>query len=77
MLRQPELTGRLLIVTLSDRGRHLVLDASGEAAGVLAGQTVAEALSQCSGAVTLPADPIYLSEINDTCWLGSAMQFLK
>ena len=70
LLRQPELTGRLLIVTLSDRGRHLVLDASGEAAGVLAGQTVAEALSQCSGAVTLPADPIYLSEINDTLLAG-------
>ena len=65
LIRQPELTGRPLIVTASDRGRQVALDASAEAAGVSAGQTVAAALSQCSGAVTLPVDPPYLSEIND------------
>lgn len=70
LLRHPELTGRPLIVTVSDRGRHLVLDASDEAVGVVEGQTVSEALSQCSGAVTQPADPIYLSEINDTLLAG-------
>ena len=65
LLRQPRLAGRPLIITTSSRGRQVVLDASGEADGVQEGQTVSEALSQCSGAITLPADPIYLSEIND------------
>ena len=65
LLRQPRLRGSPLIVTTAGRDRQVVLDASGEAGGILQGQTVSEALSQCSGAVTLPADPIYLSEIND------------
>ena len=66
LLRQPQLSGEPLIVTIPGRGRLAVLDASREAVGVMEGQTVSEALSQCSGAVTLPADPVYLSEINDT-----------
>ena len=65
LLRQPQLSGFPLIVTTSARGRRVVLDASREALGVLEGQTVSEALSQCTGAITLPVDTVYLSEIND------------
>ncbi len=65
LLRQPQLAGVPMIVTTSVRGRQVVMDASREAAGVQAGQTLAEALSRCAGAVTLPADPFHLSEIND------------
>ena len=65
LLRQPQLAGVPLIVTASARGRQVVLDASSEAVGVLEGQTLSEALSQCSDATTLPADPFHLSEIND------------
>ena len=63
--RRPELIGRPLIVTSGDTARPAVLDASAEATGVTAGQTVAEALSRCQGAVTLPVDAGYLSEVND------------
>ena len=65
LLRRPELAGQPLIIPASDRNRQIVLDASAEAVGVRAGQTVAEALSRRSDAVTLPADSIYLSEVND------------
>ncbi len=65
LLRRPELSSLPLIVTTGNPGHQTVLDASAEAAGVRAGQTVAEALSRCSGAVTLPSDSIYLSEVND------------
>ena len=63
--RRPELAGRPLIVATSGAGRPTVLDASLEATGVSAGQTVAEALSRCHEAVTLPADDAYLSDVND------------
>ena len=63
--RRPELIGRPLIITSGETVRTEVLDASAEATGVTAGQTVAEALSRCAGAVTLPADAGYLSEVND------------
>ena len=63
--RRPELAGSPLIVTTKDMARPTVLDASPEATGVTAGQTVAEALSRCQGAVSLPADLGYLDDIND------------
>lgn len=65
LFRQPHLTGLPLIVTASVRGRQVVMDASGEAAGVHEGQTVSEALSQCANAATLPVDSAYLSEVNN------------
>ena len=64
-LRRPELAGQPLMITAGTPGRQTVLDASVAAVGVREGQTVAEALSRCSGAVTLPSDSIYLSEVND------------
>ena len=63
--RRPELVGRPLIITTAGSARPQVLDAAPEAVGVWAGQTVAEALSRCAGAVTLPVDMEYLSEVND------------
>lgn len=63
--RRPELNGRPLIITIGGNKRPVVLDASAEAAGVANGQTVAAALSRCVGAVTLPVDAGYLSEVND------------
>ena len=66
LLRRPELAVLPLIITAGTPGRQTVLDASVEAAGVREGQTVAEALSRCSDAVTLPADSTYLSEAPPT-----------
>ena len=63
--RRPELAGRPLIVTNGGPKHPVVLDASADAAGVAAGQTVAEALSRCRDAVTIPVDAGYLSEVND------------
>ena len=63
--RRPELVGQPLIITNNDSARPVALDVSVEAAGVKAGQTVAEALSRCADAVTLPVDTGYLSEVND------------
>ena len=63
--RRPELAGRPLLVTDGGTTSPTVLDASAEATGVVAGQTVAEALSRCRDAVTLPVDDTYLSEVND------------
>ena len=63
--RHPELADRPLIVTNGDAARPQVLDASADAAGVAAGQTVAEALSRCRDAVTIPVDNGYLSAVND------------
>ena len=65
LLRRQELAGQPLVITTGNHGRQTVLDASAEAVGVRAGQTVAEALSRCSDAVTLPADSIHLSDVND------------
>ena len=70
LLRRPDLADQPLIITASDRNRQTVLDASVKAVGVRAGQTVAEALSRCSGTVTLPADSIHLSEVNDRLLVG-------
>ena len=63
--RRPEPIGRPLIITSRDAARPAVLDASAEATDVTAGQTVAEALSRCQDAVTLPIDAGYFSEVND------------
>ena len=63
--RHPELISRPLIITTAGLVRPLVLDASPEATGVMAGQSVAEALSRRQGAVTLLVDAGYLSEVND------------
>ena len=63
--RHPELAGRPLIVTNGAAARPQVLDASAEATGVSAGQIVAEGLSHCRDAVTIPVDDRYLSEVND------------
>ena len=54
-----------MIITTGGPARPRVLDASPEAVGVAADQGVAEALSCCAGAVTLPVDTGYLSEVND------------
>ena len=70
LLRRQELAGQPLVVTTGTPGRQTVLDASVKAVGVRAGQTVAEALSRCSDAVTLPADSIYLSEVNGRLLVG-------
>ncbi len=63
--RRLELAGRPLIITTVGSARPQVLDASPEAVGVAAGQSVAEALSRRAGAVTLPVDAEFLSEVND------------
>ncbi len=63
--RHPELVGRPLIVANGDATHPRALDASAEATGVATGQTVAEALSRCRDAVTIPVDGRYLSEVND------------
>ena len=63
--RRPELAGRPLIIATVGSARPQALDASPEAVGVVAGQSVAEALSRCAGAATLPVDTEYLSEVND------------
>ncbi len=63
--RRPELAGRPLIITTCGNKRPVVRDASAEAAGVAAGQSVAAALSRCAGAVTPPVDAGYLSEVNN------------
>ena len=63
--RRPELAGCPLVITSGGATRPVALDASAEATGVAAGQTVAQALSHCEDAVTLPVDEGYLSEVND------------
>ena len=63
--RRPGLAGRPLIITTVGPARPQALDASPEATGVAAGQSLAEALSRCAGAVTLPVDIAYISEVND------------
>ena len=62
--RRPEMGGRPLIITTAGPVRPQVLDAFPNATGVFAGQSVAEALSRCADAVTLPVDTEYLSEVN-------------
>ena len=54
-----------MIVITDGTARPQALDASPDAVGVVAGQSVAGALSRCSAAVTLPVDTGYLSEVND------------
>ena len=68
--RRPELAGRPLIITTAGPARPQALDASPEAVGVVAGQSVAEALSRCAGGVTLPVDAGYLSQVNDDLLAG-------
>ena len=68
--RRSELAGRPLVVTTVGTAHPQALDASPEAAGVMAGQSVAEALSRCTGAVTLPVDTDYLFEVNDALLAG-------
>ena len=68
--RRPELAGRPLIITTAGPAHPQVLDASPEATGVAAGQSVAEALSRCAGAVTLPVDSGYLSAVSDGLLTG-------
>ncbi len=63
--RRPELASRPLIITTGNTTRPQALDASPAAVGVAVGQTVAEALSRCADAVTLPLDTEYLSGVND------------
>lgn len=62
--RWPELAVRPLLVTDGKPARPLVVDASPEAVGVRAGQTVSAALSRCGDAVVLAADWPYLDEAN-------------
>ena len=64
--RRPELVGGPLIITTGGPRRPVVLDASAEASGVTTGQSVGEAVSRCAGAVTLPVDTGYVSEVNDS-----------
>lgn len=68
--RRPELAGRPLIITTARPAHPQALDASPEATGVAAGQSVAEALSRCAGGVTLPVDAGYMSQVNDGLLAG-------
>ena len=63
--RRPELAGRPLVITNAGPARPQVLDASSEATGVAAGESVAEALSRNAGAIALPVDTGYLSGVSD------------
>ena len=65
LARRPDLAGRAVIVATGDSGRRLVVDASPEARGVRAGQTLTEALSRCAEAMVLAIDDRYLSSFND------------
>ena len=67
LARRPEFAGHPVFVAVGDGRRCVVTDATSEAlaAGVRAGQPLTEALSRCAGAVALPADHGYLSEVND------------
>ena len=68
LARRPECAGRPVMVAGGDARRRLVIDTSPEAqaAGVRAGQPLAEALSRCADAVALSVDDTYLSEVNDS-----------
>ena len=68
--RRPEMGGRPLIITTAGPARPQVLDASPNATGVSAGQSVAEALSRCDDVVTLPVDTEYLSEVSEGLLVG-------
>ncbi len=63
--RRPELASWPLIITTGGATRPVVLDVSPDVTGVSAGHSVAAALSRCAGAVTLPVDAGYLSEVNN------------
>ena len=67
LARRPELAGRPVMVAGGAARRRVVIDMSPEAqaAGVRAGQPLAEALSRCADAVALSVDETYLSEVND------------
>lgn len=62
--RRPELAGVPLLITDGKATRPLVVDASPEAVGGRAGQTVSAALSRCGDAVTLAAGWPYLDDAN-------------
>ena len=63
--RRPGLSGQPFIVAGGGSGNQVVFDAVPEVAGVVAGQSVSEALSRCAAAVIVPADDQYLAEVND------------
>lgn len=56
--RRPHLKGRPLIVAEGSGPRRVVLDASPQAKGVLAGMPLSEALAGCPGAVLADPDPM-------------------
>ncbi len=70
LARRPDLAGRPVVVATGNSGRRLVVDASPEAGGVRAGQTLTEALSWCAEAVVLAVDDQYLSSFNDDLTLS-------
>ena len=63
--RHTDLRSRPAIVTESSGSRQVVLDASPEAVGVMAGMPLQEALSRCKGAVLLQADRPYYHSVFD------------
>ena len=63
--RHTGLRGRPAIVTESSGSRQVVLDASPEVVGVMAGMPLQEALSRCKGAVLLQADRPYYHSVFD------------
>ncbi len=56
--RNPDLGGKPAIVVTSDGKEQLVLDRSKEAAGVVVGMPIQEAISRCKGATLIQADNV-------------------
>ena len=63
--RRADLRGRPAVITESSGSKQVVLDASPEAAGVMAEMPLQEALSRCKGAVLLQADGPYYHSVFD------------
>jgi DNA polymerase-4/protein ImuB len=63
--RRTDLRGRPVVIAESWGSRQVVLDASPEAAGVVAGMPLQEAFSRCKGAVLLQADEPYYHSVFD------------
>ena len=63
--RRVELRGRAVIVAEACGSKQVVLDSSPEAAGVMAGMPLQEALSRCKGSVLLQADVPYYQTVFD------------
>ena len=63
--RQPSLRGRPVVVAKLSGSQRVVLDASPEATGVVAGMGLSEALSVCPGATLVEPDPVHYRAVFD------------